>query len=1809
MSPVQQELSDMNNRYDMIGIRLNERQRELENIRDELRKISDSMRSVIQTIEKAERALPRDAVPVSKEEADKHNKLVKSIRDDMIDKQATLDGVRNQVTDLLKRRPDAPGANILMDLLENVMERFKDLQARLKERLNFLSEMKDFLDSEDSLKAWLNSKDKMMSVLGPIASDPRMVQMQAQQVQVLRDEFTHQEPKLTNFNVTGDKIISISEPNSSAGKKIDDKLSFINNKWTELLGQLDSRDVALNAACDASKDFYDTYNKLNDAMQKLSDDLDDANSAGIEPSKQLEVLQNLEDGLASIRGPLVDLEGLGEHLVSILSDPSSKSDIKSKLNHLNKLFNNLERKLGNRKSELEASLRDQEEFGNACHGIQSWLADQIAQLKDQLQVSADRDILSQQVAEFEPVYKELMSKEHEVIMMINKGRDIVHKSPRKDVNKKLSLTLDAIMKEWENVRKTAVDRRTRLQKCMDTCHKFHSLQDKFNPWLEKTELKANSFEPISFNKKVIDKQNKEMQAFKNDVSRHSGEYENNKSSGESLTSCTDVDHETVLDLLSIMKERWDALNALAVGRSQDLDEVAQKLGEFLDKARDVGQSLQRCEDKLSRGGNEGDAKTLERMKALLDETDALGQQVDQVDRKGSDLLNAADQLGSDGSNVEREVENLKDKYGDLKNKLIGKCRDLEEASDAVNQFTSLVKNVGQEISNLDDELDRMKPVGRDLKTVSEQVDELHNYMSKVDHKADEIDEARRVLKDLVSHGFTGSNNKVAEDQIKQLDKQLKKVHDRADSRGKELDNTSKKLETFYGKFENVCYDIKEADKECENFKPVGADVDTIRAQQKEFKQFRARSVDALGKLVAETNKLGQGLIQSAHSGVDTSLLEKDIDSLNALWNKLKDLIAVRERGLDKGLLQTGKFQDTIDNMAHWLKNFEEMMDNQAPISGEYSVVKAQAQEQKFIRKTITDKQGEMQDLIDMGQNLTADLDPSERSNVERQLKELVGKFDYANGRSHERMDALEEAVKVAKAFQNKLNPILEWLAHCEKKLKEMSIVPSDEEKIQRLIDQHDRLHDEILGQKPAFDDLTDISTTLMNLIGDDEGNALADKLQGTTDRYGQLVDDSEALGRLLQESKVGLRHLVLTYEDLLSWMEKMDTRLCKYRILSVFVDKLLQEMEELTDLGEEVVGHESQVQEVMKSGNILMKNISSDEALQLKEKLDSINRRYSDLNSKVSDLHKSANEALPLVQQFHKAHDHLNSWMMEAENRLKSIDSSGQALQEEDIEELAKEIQQNRPLIEAVNLVGPQLCHLSPGEGASTIETIVTRDNRRFDQICEQIQRKMERLQMSKQRSQEVTQDIDELLDWFREVEHQIQEAEPPSLEPEEIRVQLKEHKALNDDVASQKGRVRDVLSNAKKVLREAAYNEELGELKEKMEDLKETMESVSKLSSDRMSNLEQALPLAEHFFDTHQELDEWLNAMEHEALGLTTPAVRPDQIARQIEKNKAFLQSVADHKPLLDKLNKTGGALLKLVNREDTAKITDLLEIDNQRYNHLKAELRERGQTLEDALQETSQFSDKLDGMLSSLNETANLVKNAEPVSAHPEKIHEQQLENNGIIDDLDRKESAFEAVKAAAEDVINKASRNDPAVRDIKGKLDRLNKLWDNVQEATKHRGRSLEDALAMADKFWDELQSVMESLKDLQDALKTQDPVAVEPNIIKQQREELDQIRNKIDRTKPEVEVVRNTGRDLMTLCGDSDKPEVKKNIEELDYAWDNVTGLYAKREENLIDAMEKAMEFHDTLRVSDFANKSIFLIDVDIFENHRIHLYLL
>ncbi|KAL1474997.1 hypothetical protein MTO96_020390 [Rhipicephalus appendiculatus] len=78
---------------------------------------------------------------------------------------------------------------------------------------------------------------------------------------------------------------------------------------------------------------------------------------------------------------------------------------------------------------------------------------------------------------------------------------------------------------------------------------------------------------------------------------------------------------------------------------------------------------------------------------------------------------------------------------------------------------------------------------------------------------------------------------------------------------------------------------------------------------------------------------------------------------------------------------------------------------------------------------------------------------------------------------------------------------------------------------------------------------------------------------------------------------------------------------------------------------------------------------------------------------------------------------------------------------------------------------------------------------------------------------------------------------------------------------------------------------------------------------------------------------------------------------------------------------------------------------------------------------------------------------------------------------------------------------------------------------------------------------------------------------------EQEVLYEIKQEIQETHAEVDLCRQAGQDLMP-----DRAEVKRHIADLDTAGENVTTRYAKRELNLMNALDKTIGFCDTLQNS-------------------------
>ena len=90
-----------------------------------------------------------------------------------------------------------------------------------------------------------------------------------------------------------------------------------------------------------------------------------------------------------------------------------------------------------------------------------------------------------------------------------------------------------------------------------------------------------------------------------------------------------------------------------------------------------------------------------------------------------------------------------------------------------------------------------------------------------------------------------------------------------------------------------------------------------------------------------------------------------------------------------------------------------------------------------------------------------------------------------------------------------------------------------------------------------------------------------------------------------------------------------------YKVFSVHSKKFEQM--------EEVVSKQKCIDEDLHHGQELMMNISSEEAIQLKDKLDLPQRKYDDLASKATELPNNTWDTLPLMQNAHQSRP--NEWM------------------------------------------------------------------------------------------------------------------------------------------------------------------------------------------------------------------------------------------------------------------------------------------------------------------------------------------------------------------------------------------------------------------------------------------------------------------------------------------------------------------------------------------------------------------------------------
>ncbi|GFV28802.1 dystonin [Trichonephila clavipes] len=456
ISPIQQQLSEINDRYSSLGAALKDRNQDITTVTEEIKSFYSKIKESIIFIEGKQKLLPKENLLLSKG-VENHITKLKEMQKEIREKQLDMDNLKMNIICTLSKRKEVKGSMDLQEELHNLEKIWTSLSNNIKLTLNFMQDLKEFQDSQQLMQNWLLQKEKMFQVLGPIASEPRMVTSQVQQVQVMRDEFTSQKYLMDRLMELSKTITQYLHNTGSNVTKITEQMEVIQHQWSNMSVRLMDREKNLEAASGVVKDFHKNLTELQAKVQLVSDKFDSLDEKEINTEVLLKKFLEIEEELDKQRPLLTDAFSVSEQLCDIISDSASKTEIKYKVNLLEKSYNTLKKKIDHKKAEVESSLKEDKMFFKVCEEISSWLKSTETSLSNSEPISADLSKLLKETEDYEVLYKQVMNKEHEVYLCLSKGSDMINKLPSKQETS-LRTKLDSIKKQFEKIKKNAIDR-------------------------------------------------------------------------------------------------------------------------------------------------------------------------------------------------------------------------------------------------------------------------------------------------------------------------------------------------------------------------------------------------------------------------------------------------------------------------------------------------------------------------------------------------------------------------------------------------------------------------------------------------------------------------------------------------------------------------------------------------------------------------------------------------------------------------------------------------------------------------------------------------------------------------------------------------------------------------------------------------------------------------------------------------------------------------------------------------------------------------------------------------------------------------------------------------------------------------------------------------------------------------------------------------------------------------------------------------------------------------------------------------------
>ncbi|XP_059324623.1 dystonin isoform X3 [Ammospiza nelsoni] len=1797
LTTVQQAMSNVNHSYEDLGVLLNEKISELESMLSKMQNIQEESASMMQWLQKMDKtASDWEAAPTDSEAVKAQVEQHKLFETELKQSANKVQELKDKVTELLEKNPNSPEAPKWRQTLEKIDSKWKELNQVTSERQQKLEESSNYLiqfqTAEAQLKHWLVEKELMVSVLGPLSIDPNMLNTQKQQVQILLKEFDTRKPQYEQLTMAGQGILERPGEHPPSHEIVKEQLAAVAQKWDSLTSQLKKRCDRIDQAIVKSTEYQSLLRSLSDKLSALDNKLSSSLAVSTQPDavkQQLEIAKEMKEEIEQEMKNINAAQALCEELSTLVGEEYLKAELTRQLDGILKSFKDIEQKSDNHVQQLQSAYTTSHQFQQMSKDFEGWLSKKKEELNQARPVSAKLEALQSLIEEQKDFKKTMTDQISSYERIVAEGESILQKTQGDD-KAELQSQIAKLKNNWDEMNKKVKEREDKLADCLEKALKYKQHVENLQPWIEKCqsnlcELKVG-INPVEIEDSIV-----QVRAWQKDLDKHHGMVELLNNSAESLLNASQTDKEIIQEETKVLNQNVKVVTEQLHKKRECLENMAQRLKEFQDSSRETERQLKSAKEHLeahdSLGPQSFSNKHLTMMQAQQKALQALKPHVDLAKKLAQDLVvEASDSAGV--SDLLLQAESLEQEYSTVKQQVEDRCSFLETKLQGIGHFQNSIREMFSQFAEFDDELDSMAAVGRDLKVLQSQREDIKCFMKKLEDLIMNNENANKNCKIMLATEAEASPDLVGiKRDLEALNKQCNKLKDRAKAREDQVEGTICRVEEFYTKLKEFSTLLGRAEEHEESQGPVGMETEAINQQLNTFKVFQKEEIEPLQVKQQEVNWVGQGLIQSAAKSTSTENLEHDLEDVNTRWKTLNKKVAQRAAQLQEALLHCGRFQDALESLLSWLIDTEDLVANQKPPSAEFKVVKAQIQEQKLLQRLLDDRKPTVEAIKREGEKIAESAEAADRVKILKQLSFLDSRWDALLSKAETRNRQLEGISVVAQQFHEALEPLVEWLTATEKRLANAEPIGTQASKLQQQIAQHKALEDDVLAHNKSLHQAISTGQSLKTMSSREDKDMVQEKLDSAQARYIEIQEKSNSRSELLQQAYSNAQIFGEDEVELMNWLNEVHDKLNKLSVQDCNTELLEKQHSELLDLQEEILLRKQNVDLAIQNGLELLKQTTGDEVVIVQDKLEGIKARYKDITKLSSDVSKTLEQALQLAGQLHSTHEELCKWLDEVEMELLSYETQmpkGEELSQvqERQKELKKEAKNNKGLVDTLNEVGSAFLELVPWRAREGLDKMITEDNERYRLVSDTISQKVDEIDAAFLRSQQFDQAADAEFAWIAETEKKLMSLGDIRLEQDQTTAQLQVQKAFTMEILRHKDTIDELVKSGDKIMK-TCTEEEKQMMKKKIESLLQKYDQVCQMNSERNLQLERAQSLVNQFWETYEELWPWLTETEMIISQLPAPALEYETLKQQQEEHRQLRELIAEHKPHIDKMNKTGPQLLELSPGEGFS-IQEKYVAADTLYSKIKEDVKKRALALDEAISQCTQFHDKIDPTLESLKRIVERLRQPPSISAEVEKIKEQISENKNVSVDLEKLQPVYETLKQRGEEMIarSEGADKDMSAKAVQDKLDQMVLIWEDIQTLTEEREAKLLDVMELAEKFWCDHMALVATIKDTQDFIRELEGPGVDPSVVKQQQEAAEAAKEEIDGLQEELEAVVSLGSELRAACGEPDKPIVNKSIDELNSAWDALNKTWKERVDKLGEAMQAAVQYQDGLQ---------------------------